>query len=103
MEILNLTVETSRRNHDLEKAVRAVTAKAVKALELFSAEELREESEAVSSFTALVNALCRLSERTLKHQQYEDSRERTMRVGKKAKKGLPTDLIDQMHEQLNLL
>jgi len=102
-EILNLTVEPPARNADLEKAVRAVAVKVVKTLELFSAEELRDEPDAISSFTLLVNALCRLSERALKNQQYQDSREQGMKGGKKPKKGLPEELIEQMHEQLNLL
>jgi hypothetical protein len=102
-EILNLTVEPPAKNADLEKAVRVVAVKIVKTLELFSAQELREEPEAISSFTSLVNALCRLSERALKNQQYHDSLEPSMRGRKKLKKGLPTDLIEQMHEELNLL
>jgi hypothetical protein len=102
-EILNLTVEPPARNVDLEKAVRVVAMKVVKTLDLFSAQELREEPEVISSFTSLVNALCRLSERALKNQQYHDSLEPSMRGGKKQKKGLPDELIEQMHERLNLL
>jgi hypothetical protein len=102
-EILNLTVETPGRNVDLDRAVRAVAVKVYKTLELFSAEELREQPEAISSFTSLVNALCRLSERALKSRQYQDSRELAKPGRSNQNKGLPGKLVGRMHEQLNLL
>ena len=102
-EVLNLTVETPGRNVDLEKAVRTVAVKVFKTMELFSAEELREQPEAIASFTSLVNALCRLSERALKYQQYQDSRELAKPDRGKQKTGLPDKLVGRIHEQLNLL
>jgi len=68
-----------------------------------TAEELREQPEAISSFTSLVNALCRLSERALKNQQYLDSRELAKPGRSNQNKGLPGKLVGRMHEQLNLL
>ena len=100
---INRSTEMSAKEVVSEKAVRAVVVKVLQTLELFSPEELRAEPEAISSFTALVDALCRLSERALKHQQYQDSRESARPGGKKRKNGLPADLIEQMHEKLNLL
>lgn len=100
---LNRSPDISANDVVPERAVRAVVVKVFQTLELFSVEELRAEPEAISSFTALVNALCRLSERALKHQQYQDSREPAMPGGKNRKKGLPADLIEHMHERLNLL
>ena len=102
-EILNLTVETPARNVDPDRAVKAVAVKVFKTLELFSAEELRDQPEVISSFASLVNALCRLSDSALKNQQYQESRESAMSGGKRRKKGLPPDLVERMHEQLNLL
>ena len=102
-EVLNLTVESPGRNLDLERAVRAVGVKVFKTLELFSAEELREQPEAISSFTKLVNALCRLSERALKYQQYQDNRELAKPDRRKQQTGLPDKLVGKMHEQLKLL
>jgi len=102
-ENLNRSAKISTNEVVPERAVRAVVVKVFQTLELFSPEELRAEPEAISAFTALVNALCRLSERALKHQQYHDSREPLMQGRKKRTKGLPADLVAQMHEQLNLL
>ena len=102
-EILNLTVETPWRNVELDRAARAVAVKVFKTLELFSAEELREQPEAISSFALLANALCRLSERALKNQQYQDSRELAKPGGSRQNKGLPGKMVGRIHEQLNLL
>jgi len=102
-EVLNLTVESPGRHVDLEKAVRTVGAKVFKTLELFNAEELRDQPEAVSSFTKLVSALCRLSEQALKYQQYHDSRELAKPDRRKQQTGLPDKLVGKIHEQLKLL
>jgi hypothetical protein len=76
---------------------------ALEALALFRPADLRDDPEAVKSFSALVVALCRLGQATLNVQEYRDDLECEKRSAKQSGKGLPEALVKVIHEQLRLL
>lgn len=87
----------------LEFGFTSTARTALEALALFRPADLRDDPEAVKSFSALVVALCRLGQATLNVQEYRDDLESEIRSVKQRGKGLPEALVKVIHEQLRLL
>ncbi len=87
----------------LELGFASTARTALEALALFRPADLRDEPEAVKSFSALVVALCRLGQATLHAQEYRNSLESETRSAKQKGRGLPEALVKVIHEQLRLL
>jgi hypothetical protein len=87
----------------LDEAAGIVGEKVFQALQLFSAEELRDDPAIILGFSSLVSSLCRLNDRALKNQQYRDSQEPAQAKSRKRKKGMPRELLGNIQNQLNLL
>ena len=84
----------------MDVALRQCAGTIAEGIGLYRAEDLLGERETVQSFTALVNSLCRVSERLLRQLEV---RQRLQKPVRHRGGGMPPAVVEQLQEELKLL